>query len=93
MAKKRVKKVSKKKVRSTGKKIKSVRSTGRKISLAVKNLIFFAILFALSVVLYSACSNELYLNLFYLLAIIFGFIGLAFLIVLLVLVFLRMLSK
>jgi len=70
-----------------------VRSTKRKINLVLKNLILFAVLSFISFCLYTFLNNELFRNLFSLLAMIFGFVGLAFLIVLLALLILRLMRK
>ena len=70
-----------------------VRSTKRKINLVLKNLILFAVLAFVSFCLYTFLNNELFRNLFSLLAMIFGFIGLAFLIVFLALLILRLMKK
>jgi len=78
---------------SAGKSKKLVRASQRKISLIFKNLILFTILFLLSFLSYNFLSNELYVNLFFLLTIIFGFIALAFLIVLLIFLILRIMNK
>lgn len=91
--KKRVpaRKVSRK--RSVGKNKKMIRSTSKKINLVFKNLIFFAILFVLSRILYAVSGSETYENLFLLLSIVFGFVGVAFLIVLLIFLFLKIMKK
>jgi len=64
-----------------------------KFKIALKNFILFFVLFLVSFVVYQFISNELYLNLFFILSVIFGFISLAFLIVLLVFFFLRKMKK
>ena len=84
-------KVSKKK--PVGKNKKMVRSTPKKINLVLKNLILFVILFVLSGILYAVSGSEIYKNLFLLLSIIFGFVGVAFLIVLLIFLFLKIMKK
>ena len=105
MAKKRgIKKKSKKKVVRTkpkrvSKKLKPKkrvvkrRATGKKMSIVIKNLILFVVLAIISYLLYNVSGSELLRQLFYLAAILMGFIALAFLIVLLVLLFLRLLKK
>lgn len=87
MAKKRVKKRSKK-VSSLSKK-----SVDKKYSLGLKDLIISVILFVASVLLYYVSNNTFASNLFYLLAILFGFISVAFLIVFLVFAFLKFSKK
>ena len=105
MAKKRVKKnklkaVKRKKVakpalKSTkiAKRKKVVRATIRKIKLALSNLIIFIFLTLLFAYSSKISATLLYQNLFWLLALISGFVALAFLIVLLVLLLLRILEK
>lgn len=72
---------------------KKVRATKRKIGLVLKNLILFVILALISFLLYSVSGKEVYQDFFYLLALILGFIALAFLIVLLILLFMRAFRK
>ena len=70
-----------------------VRSNKRKIDLVLKNLIVFAILFVLSLVLNMGSSKEIYINLFAIFSIIFGFLAVTFLIVFLIFVFMKALKK
>ena len=91
--KKRAKKKRRVVRRATSKSVRLVRSSQRKINLVLKNLILFVILAILSVVLYSASGNELYSSLFLLLSILFGFVAVAFLIILLIFVFMRTMKK
>ena len=93
MAKKRMKrkKASSKKTVSKSKNL--VRSNHRKINLVLKNLVTFVILFVISLVLYMGATKEIYINLFASLLILFGFISVAFLIALLVFVFLKLFKK
>ena len=100
MAKKKVKKETIKKKVSNTKKVarkkipsKNKISLSPKFSLVWKNLVFFALLALLFFGLYSYATEELYQNLFVLLSIIFGFVGVAFLIVLLIFLFLKILKK
>lgn len=86
------KKVSKSS-RVQNKTFKKVRSTKRKIFLVLRNLIFFSVLSLLSFVFYLLSSNSLYRSLFQLLAIVLGFVGLAFLIILLALLILKAMKK
>jgi uncharacterized membrane protein YcfT len=88
------KKVSKKQVskKKTGSK-RLVRATKRKINLVIRNLIVFGGLFLISFCLYRLSSNLMIENLFYLLAIILGFIGLSFFIVLLALLIMKLMKK
>ena len=91
MAKKRK---SIKKSRSVSSKPKdNAMASAKKIRLVVGNLILFAILFVLSLVFYYISSAELYLNTFFMLSFVFGFLSLALLISLLVLLFIRVLRR
>jgi hypothetical protein len=98
-AKKKVvkKKVSVKKkltVKNTSKpEIKQIRATPSRLRLVLRNLILFAILATISYVLYVVSKGVVYETFFYFLAMILGFISLAFLISFLVLIFLRLLRK
>ncbi len=105
--KKAVKKASKKTVKKAAKRTSRVKpavkksvarptarnSYSRKMDLVVKNLLFFAILFIVSLGLYLVSSDELYLNLFQLFSILFGAITFAILIGLLVILFRNKLIK
>jgi ABC-type multidrug transport system permease subunit len=98
MAKKRVRKqVSKKKTSKSAVarpvSQRRILVTPSKFRLVLKNLILFVILAVLSFVLYSVSTNQLYKDFFILLAWILGFIGVAFLISLLVLLFLKAIRK
>lgn len=55
-----------------------------KMRAALKGLIFFGILFLISVVCYMAANHELYVQLFFLLSLSFGSIGVALLLTLLI---------
>ena len=89
--KKTVTKVSKKK--TVGKSMRMVRASKRKINLVLKNLILFVVMSLISFGLYNILNNEIFKNLFSLLAMIFGFISVAFLIVLLVFLILKLMRK
>jgi hypothetical protein len=73
--------------------VRAVPSSQRKINLVLGNLLFFIILFVLSSLLYIVSNGDFYKTLFFLLSLIFGGMSLAFLIALLVLVFLRVLKE
>ena len=74
--------------------VRAVRpSPMRKINIVLGNLLLFIILFVLSSVLYIASTTDFYQTLFFLLSLIFGALSIAFLIVLLVLIFLRVLKQ
>jgi len=86
--------VKKKKVSKTKKtNLRSKTISNPKISLVWKNLVFFTLLSLLFFGLYSYATEELYQNLFVLLSIIFGFVGVAFLIALLIFLFLKVMQK
>jgi len=92
--KKRRKKVSKKaKVNKKNVKKAVVRPTKRKINLVLKNLALFAVLTLIFYFLSNVSNNELFITLFELLAMILGFVGLAFLIVFLALLILKSMKK
>ena len=61
----------------------------KKIDVARKNLIFFTILFIISLVLYSISSNTLLVTFFGVVSMIFGFVAVAFLIAFLVYSFVK----
>lgn len=65
----------------------------RRMNIVLGNLLLFVILFVLSSVLYIASIADFYKNLFFLLSLIFGGLSVAFLIILLALVFLRVLKQ
>ncbi len=94
MAKKKRKKiseqVSKKKAKASK---RAIRATQRKIKLVLRNLILFAVLGGISFCLYWLSNKEFFIKLFSLLAMVFGFVGLAFLIVLLALLILKLMKK
>ncbi len=92
--KKKAAKKTKRKVKAVKKtKKRLTRASGRKINLVVKNLALFVILTVASYLIQSVATNKFLHNLFYLLAIILGFISLAFLIVLLILLVMKGLKK
>ena len=64
-----------------------------KFRMVVRNLILFAVLFIISYMLFSVAGQEIYINLFFMLSLIFGFVALAFLIAFLIFLFLRILKK
>ena len=102
--KKRIKKVVKKKPvkkiikKSKVKRVvneskKLVRYTKKKINLVLKNLILFVAISLLSFALYSVSNNAIFKNLFLLLVIVSGFVAVAFLIVFLIFLFLKVMKK
>lgn len=72
---------------------RKIRATNTRINLVVKNLILFTVLTLISYILYAVSTNELFDSFFYLLSMVLGFVSLAFLISLLVLLFLRVMRK
>jgi hypothetical protein len=68
-------------------------ATSGKSRLVLRKLIFFGILFVLSFVIYNAVSTALYVNLFFLLSLIFGVICAALILVYLILFFLKSMKK
>ncbi|MDP2672634.1 MAG: hypothetical protein Q8O84_02375 [Nanoarchaeota archaeon] len=90
MAKKSVKKSRKKSVAVKKKTIPVKQITSKYNSrLALRDLILFALLSIISFILFTVSGNTLYQDTFYLLAMLFGFVALAFLIVFLVIIFAR----
>ena len=71
----------------------SARPERTRFSFVVKNLVLFIILFILFLVLYYISTNAIYKNLFWILAVLIGFVGVAFLLVLLIFVFMRIFRK
>jgi len=92
MAKRKSRKVSRRSSRgkSSGRK---VISSSKKIGMILGNLALSAILFVISLGLYFVTSNEVLNNFFGILAIIFGSIGLAFLIIYAVFLVLKIMKK
>ena len=73
--------------------INYTRASSKKLKIVTSNLILFVILGILSYVLYNASMQLIYVNLFYLLSFLFGFVSLAFFIALLILLILRSMGK
>ena len=80
---KRTSKDSQKKLNKSGR----VDSKKRKVKIILKNLILFAVLFVLSVILKNIFTDEILVNFFWILALVTGFITVAFVITYLVLFF------
>ncbi len=95
MAKKRIKSRKKSAVKRSAPKSKKRTIPVKQITsrynskLALRDLILFALLSIISFILFTVSGNTLYQDTFYLLAILFGFIAVAFLIVFLVIIFAR----
>jgi uncharacterized membrane protein YdbT with pleckstrin-like domain len=64
-------------------------SLGNKIHATLRNMFVFLVLFLASYLFYKISSTDLFLNLFGLLSIIFGFLTLAFFVVLMVFLVLK----
>ena len=89
-----MKKAPQKVVKQTSKSvIRQIRATPSRLRLVLRNLILFITLTLISYILYSVAGNIVYQTFFYFLSMILGFVSLAFLISLLVLVFLRLLRR
>lgn len=93
MAKKRGKKISKTTTSKELKESSSVIASPKKFNLVVSNLLLFLIIFLVSLGLYSVSSNEFYANLFWMVALITGFLSVALFIVYLIFLVLRYLKK
>ncbi len=75
--------------RKAKKEVQKISPLRNRVEIVWKNLVVFLILFIFSFVLYSASSSALFLNLFGMLSIIFGFVSFALLIVLIVFLILK----
>ncbi|MEK6926732.1 MAG: hypothetical protein AABW50_05645 [Nanoarchaeota archaeon] len=99
------KSAGKKRVRSSGRSVKRVsrksasnsadvsKKPRRGLKIALFNLILFAIIFVISIILYSVISDVVLNEFFLMISFLSGFIAVAFLIVTLIFVFLRMVRK
>ena len=65
----------------------------KKVNLVIRNLIWSAVLALISFILYSISGKEMYQNFFWLAAVILLFVAIAFLIVLLILIFMKGFKK
>lgn len=83
----------KRNVRAKRTKTRKVRSTKNRIGLVFKNLILFVILFLVFYFIKRVSTDPDYVNTFYLLSIVMGFVALAFFIALLILLILRGMKK
>ncbi|MDD5700068.1 MAG: hypothetical protein PHH00_02660 [Candidatus Nanoarchaeia archaeon] len=98
MAKKRGRRVSHRRarhrVRAQKEAVSSkIRTTKANIRIVLNNLIVFFILFLISLILYEVLQSEVLNNLFFIFMLGFGFISVAFLITLVVFLFLKLLQK
>ena len=69
------------------------RSSARKIKLALKNMILFLVLGGISLLISLIVSQEMYVKLFSIVGTLLFFVSLSFLLVLLILLFLRIFKK
>lgn len=90
--KKRVKRIVRKKVRRVKSRAQKF-NVKNKIALVVNNLLLFIALSLVSLVLYRYIQNEFLVNLFQVMAIIFGFIAIGFLIAFIILAVMKLVSK
>ena len=73
--------------------VRYTRVSPKKLKIVTTNLILFILLGIVSYALYNLSTQLIYVNLFYLLSFLFGFLSLAFFIALLVLLILRAMGK
>lgn len=83
----------KKKVKKKALELKKRVSFNERFGLASRELILFVVLFIFSLVLYSVAEQEVWKNLFFLLMIVFGALGVGFLIVFLIFFFSKFVKK
>ncbi len=95
VAKKSGRKVSKKTTKAsvTSKGSSKVIASKKKFNLIVSNLLIFTSMFVVSLGLYLISSNELYVNMFWMISLITGFLSVSLLLVFLIFVVLRYLGK
>lgn len=92
VAKKRVKRVSKKsKVEKIT--VGTVVASQKKFNLIVSNLLLFLIIFVVSLGLYFVSSNEFYSNLFWMISLLTGFLSVALFLVYLIFLIMKYLGK
>ncbi len=65
----------------------------RKIAVVLNNLLLFVALSLVSFVLYRFLQNELLVNLFFVMSMVFGFVSVGFLITLLILLIIKLVKK
>jgi len=65
----------------------------RKIAIVINNLLLFVALSLVSFVLYRFLQNELLVNLFFVMSMVFGFVSVGFLITLLILFIIKLVKK
>jgi hypothetical protein len=91
--KRTVHKVVKKSSPVSARKIKPVSPIKRKLVISIRNLILFTFLFAVSRILLKFSVQEIYINLYSILSIISGFVALAFLLVTIIFLILRIIRR
>lgn len=91
--KKRVRKASRKVSRKVKKQVQKIPALKNKISITVNNLLLFIALSLVSLVLYRFISATLMKDLFQVMAIVFGFVSVAFLITLIALYLIKTFGK
>jgi hypothetical protein len=89
--KKRVKRGTR--AKSSGKSAFSIADLKNKTLIVINNLLLFVALFLVSFVLSRFLQNETLINLFQVMAMIFGFVSVAFLITLLILLIMKVAKK
>jgi K+-sensing histidine kinase KdpD len=82
-----------KKTRRSAPRPKKTSQPRDKVKIVFNNLLFFAILTIISLVLFNVVSNNILVNLFQIMVIAFGFISVGLLIALLVLLIIRAVRK
>ncbi len=98
MARKRGRKVSHRRARhrtmsKTAGASSRIQATSTNLRVILNNLIIFSILFLISLILFSVLQSPILVNLFFIFMLGFGFISVAFLITLVVFLFLRIFQK
>ena len=94
----RKKRVQKRAVKRASGKSASSKNFGRndlkaKIRIVLNNLLLFVALSLVSFVLFRFLQNDILVNLFYVMSMVFGFVSIGFLITLLVLLFMKVVKK
>ena len=74
-------------------KSKGKSSSFRRLYIVFTNLILFSVLSLICYLFYNVSTNPFYINLFFLLAIVLGFVGISFFIALLILLMLKAFKK
>ncbi|MDO8467328.1 MAG: hypothetical protein Q7S56_00035 [Nanoarchaeota archaeon] len=96
MAKKRVRRKSPRRVSKVSRSISNSEKHeryARKMKLSLKNFVLFFVLAILSYIIFSVATQPIFVNLFEILAILFGFLSLALLITFFIFVLLKWFAK